>query len=105
MPRALPSEDPLLPAIAALRQEVDRLIDEQIALVTDKLEEVATSRIVLDLPKASQRVGQTAAGVPRERRNPPRGEVDPKQRLDALAKRLDGRMRRAGNRSETPPAE
>jgi hypothetical protein len=79
--------DALLRTIAELRSEVNHLIDEQVAHVRERVEEPVSSRPLRAAPVVS------AAEPPDE---PGKGRsLDPRQRLDALAKHLDHRLRLA----------
>jgi hypothetical protein len=93
--------DPLLQAIAELRSDVNRLIDEQVASVKERIEELASYRPLRVAPIQ-------AAPEPAPETSKPRS-LDPRQRLDALAKHLDHRLRQAtgpgverGERTATP---
>jgi len=83
--------DSLLRTIAELRSEVNHLIDEQVAFVKERVEEPVSPRV-------------PAGGAGRERdrssegRSPRSGRSTRGQRLDALAKHLDHRLRLANVR-------
>jgi hypothetical protein len=99
--------DPLLRAIAELRSDVNLLIDEQLAYVKDRLEDLVTSRALRAAPVAVQvavpvAVPVAVASVPEPPEETSRARtLDPRQRLDALAKHLDHRLRQAN----VPPPE
>ena len=79
--------DPLLRAIAELRTDVNLLIDEQVALVKDRVEELTPPRSVRSAPA----MNATATEAPDE--GTKARSLDPRQRLDALAKHLDHKLR------------
>jgi hypothetical protein len=103
MPSDAESND-LLRAIAELRIDVNRLIDEQVAQVKARVEEPATS----PMPPRAMRL----APVPKVPDPPDESgngrTLDPRQRLDALAKHLDHRLRQANGpaaeRTERAPS-
>jgi hypothetical protein len=131
-------QDPLLRAIADLREQVDRLIDEQKGVVGAALAAQEEEPPVVErLPPAPgpETLGTTAAAAPVSRARkpstpaafdrvddpsptpprpvstaqepappPPARSDDPRERLDALAKHLDRKLRQAGGPpAETPP--
>jgi hypothetical protein len=79
--------DSLLRTIAELRSEVNHMIDEQVAYVRDRVEEPVSPRVLRAAPVAS--VTEPPKEVTKGR------ALDPRQRLDALAKHLDHRLRLA----------
>ncbi len=79
--------DSLLRTIAELRSEVKHLIDEQVAYVKERVEEPASPRVLRAAPAAS--VTEPTQDITKAR------SLDPRQRLDALAKHLDHRLRLA----------
>jgi hypothetical protein len=87
VPNVLESDDPLLRAIADLRVDMNHLIDEQVNSIKERLDEQAQPRtlrpapvpIVTEPPDETSKVR----------------EIDPRQRLEALAKHLDHRLRLA----------
>ncbi len=135
--------DPLLRAIADLRDELNRLIDEQVASVgaleARALEpSLAPAPVSAPAPVHSDFPGDRYAVAPataanggktgkRPQRTSPAGDLpttpppdpapapappssesagDPRLRLDALAKRLDGRLKRGnGGPGERPKGE
>jgi hypothetical protein len=113
--------DPLLRAISDLRDEVNRLIDDQVARL-GALESTAA-----EAPAAPVRAAMTVDRPGPVAPTPPKSEApakrtprpatapeappqapssgtndDPLQRLDALAKHLDGRLRRGKGDGERP---
>jgi hypothetical protein len=87
MPSDPEENDPLLRALAELRQEVNSLIDEQVAQVKERVQESNVSRplrpaVVMNVAEPTEDVAKARA-------------LDPRQRLDALAKHLDHRLRLA----------
>jgi hypothetical protein len=94
------SSDPLLQAIAEFDGAVDRLIDEQIALLNSTGSEFVVSSA--DEPAVRLRryaqasKDENPAGPAPTLGAPPTARADdgPKQRLDALARHLDDRLRR-----------
>ena len=94
MPNDPGAGDPLVRAIAECRAELDRLIDDQAALLNGREEPLRAE------PRARR------APRPAPVSDPPEPvSDDPRQRLDALAKRLDGRLKRAtaeGGREPSP---
>ena len=87
MPHDPGAGDPLLRAIADCRVVLDRLIDEQVSRLSG-----------LEEPKP-RRTTKPAPVTP-----PPSPDLgDPRERLDALAKRLDGRLKRFGESEEDRP--
>jgi hypothetical protein len=92
--------DSLLRTIAELRAEVNLLIDEQVAYVKERVEEPIAPRVLRTAPVA------TVAEPPKDAAKP--RSLDPKSRLDALAKHLDHRLRLANvpaqERTEGTPA-
>jgi hypothetical protein len=87
MPSDVEVNDPLLRSIAELRAELNGLIDEQVAYVKERVEEPAPPRVLRAAP--AMNVTEPVEEVPRVR------ALDPRQRLDALAKHLDHRLRLA----------
>lgn len=102
----------LLRTIAELRSDVNRLIDEQLAQVR-ALEEKRTAEVAVERrfsplqpPDPTPPAARPSRASVRAREAtelppppPPRAEAasdDPSQRLDALARHLDGRLRRSG---------
>jgi hypothetical protein len=121
--------DPLLRAIAELRVDLNHLINEQIACVKERWEEPPVLRSLRTAPPLTPAPALTpvpaavpvpapapasapapalvVAGAPEAAAKP--RTLDPRQRLDALAKRLDHRARQANvpgaeraERSPTP---
>jgi hypothetical protein len=93
MPSDHEVNDPLLRSIAELRAELNSLIDEQVAYVKERVEEPVAPRVLRPAPPMSVSVSVNAIEPPEEV-----GTVralDPRQRLDALAKHLDHRLRLA----------
>jgi hypothetical protein len=88
MPSDHEVNDPLLRSIAELRAEVNLLINEQVAYVRGRMEAPPGAR--------GPRVGPSVMSVtePPEEVTQVR-PLDPRQRLDALAKHLDHRLRLA----------
>jgi hypothetical protein len=103
--------DPLLRAIAELRVDLNHLINEQIACVKERWEEppvlrsLRTAPSLTPVPAAAPAPASVPASTPApapalvvadvpEAAAKPR-TLDPRQRLDALAKRLDHRARQA----------
>jgi hypothetical protein len=85
--------DPLLRAIGDLRIDVLQLIDEQISYVKQRVDELSATSTPRPVPV------QPIPEVPEETlkdRN-----LDPRKRLDALAKHLDHRLRQVN----VPPLE
>jgi hypothetical protein len=122
------ANDPLLQAIAELREDLDRLIDEQGAIPAGAVADgssppsptvradagaeppVATA----SAPEPAPRRRRAEAGAAPERASePPRPEPEPAAdgrapddswlRLDALAKHLDRKMRQASTPAADPP--
>jgi hypothetical protein len=91
-------DDPLIRAIAELRSEVDRLIDAEIA----RLGAVAARPAIAT---NGRHVEPAPEPEPIEPSRPaPDGDAsDPGLRLDALAQRLEGRLRRARERTNGRP--
>jgi hypothetical protein len=87
MPSDHEANDPLLRSIAELRAEVKLLIDEQVAYVKERGEEPPAPRSLRAAPVMS--MAEPPEEVARVR------ALDPRQRLDALAKHLDHRLRLA----------
>lgn len=97
MPEVGGSEDLLVGLIAALRSEVNRRIDAAIA---------ALVRVPVGIPDAHSplRGGPGPAAQAESSASPP-GEAEASgQRLNALARRLEIRLRAAGERSNPPGA-
>src|SRR5262245_33477699 len=96
-----PESDDLLRAIAELRIDVNRLIDEQVARVKERAEEPATAP-----PPARTLRPAPVPNVPEPPDDVGKGRtLDPRQRLDALAKHLDHRLRQAnGQAAERAPS-
>jgi len=92
--------DPLLRAITDLRSELNHLIDEQVASVKERWEEPLSLRTPRSTPVPVVTEAPEEVAKPRA--------LDPKQRLDALAKHLDHRLRQANapgpERADRPPA-
>jgi hypothetical protein len=80
-------DDSLLRAIAEFRSEVNHLIDEQLAYVKDRVEEPSAHRPFRSAPVPT--VTEPPAEPAKVR------TLDPRERLDALAKHLDHRLRQA----------
>jgi hypothetical protein len=104
---------PLLRVITELRLDVDRLIDEEVRRLgmpprrEAKAIEIGAGRELMAAAPARTRPGGSTSGrengQPGPRAAGPRppegpGDDDPSRRLDALAKHLDDRMRRAAGR-------
>ncbi len=96
--------DPLLRAIAEFRAELNRLIDEQIERLGSPEESPRAEPLddrscdaYASPPRleARTRLGPRTTPAPEPAPAGPPG--DPRQRLEALAKRLDGRRRAAGD--------
>jgi hypothetical protein len=83
----LEDDDPLLRAIAELRTEVNQLIDEQVSYVKDRVEEQPVHRPFRLAPVST---ATEPSAEPAKVRT-----LDPRERLDALAKHLDHRLRQA----------
>src|SRR4051794_29073765 len=95
MPSDPQSNDPMLREIAKLRIDVNHLIDEQITFVKGWAEELAPPRGLRTAP---------APNVPEPPDETAKGRAaDPRQRLDALAKHLDHRLRLANVPSTERP--
>jgi hypothetical protein len=89
MATELEVNNPLLQELAELRAEVNQLIDEQVAYVKERVED-------LSLPRPLRATPLPIAGVSEPPEESVRGRtLDPRQRLDALAKHLDHRLRLA----------
>src|SRR3954452_4721925 len=84
-------QDPLQRAIVELRLELSRMIDEQVAYLKERTEEIAPPRPSRPSPSPSPSavMAEPPDEVARAR------ALDPRQRLDALAKHLDNRRRLA----------
>jgi hypothetical protein len=87
MSSATESDDPLLRAIAELRTDLLHLIDDQVAYWKERVEELPPPRAVRPAPVLNVAEPQEVAAKARP--------LDPRQRLDALAKHLDHRLRLA----------
>jgi hypothetical protein len=85
--------DPLLRAIGELRMDVLQLIDEQIAHVKQRVDELPSAPALRPAPVPP--IPETPEETPKDR------TLDPRKRLDALAKHLDHRLRQVN----VPPAE
>jgi hypothetical protein len=98
MSSELEDDDPLLRAIAEFRSEVNHLIYEQLAYVKDRVEEPSNHRPFRAAPVPT--VTEPPAEPAKVR------SLDPRERLDALAKHLDHRLRQASlpgaERSDRP---
>ena len=105
----------LLQTISELRSDVNRLIDEQLARVRTLEEKRAAEPAAerrYSAPQASAppppRAPRASAAVraqePVQERTAPETD-DPGQRLDALARHLDGRIRRSNGKAKTTPAD
>jgi hypothetical protein len=94
MPGDAEIDDPLLRAIAELRDEVNRLIDEQVASAKERDRAGEPSPAHARRPAPSPSMAAATAEPARAR------PLDPSQRLDALARHLDHRRRLNG--SPTP---
>lgn len=101
----------LLQTIAELRHDVNRLVDEQLARVRALDEKQAATAPAERRYSAPQPPPAPAPRPPRaqpaararevvEEPPPPAPSDDPSQRLDALARHLDGRLRRSNGRSK-----
>jgi hypothetical protein len=110
--RPTTADDPLLQAIAQLREEVDRLFDEQAAHLRlmeahAVSPEVAPSSSRRTPESMEQRFDKREAAVERPQAAGPASEMDPRNRLDALARHLDDRLRRrregSGDCQSSPP--
>jgi hypothetical protein len=92
--------DALLRTIAELRSEVNHLIDEQVAYVKERVEQPVSPRVLRAAAVAS--VTEPSRDAAKDR------SLDPRQRLDALARHLDHRLRLANvpgtDRTEGAPA-
>jgi hypothetical protein len=99
MPSDPESDDPLLRAIDELRADVNHLIDEQVTYVKDRVEDLTPPRPLRTAPVLN-------AAEPAPVEVPKARSLDPRQRLDALAKHLDHRLRLANvpapERAERP---
>jgi hypothetical protein len=94
---------PLLQAIAELRVDVDRLIEEELQLLASSDGGGDLLRVgVGDRVRKPGAFARTSAPVSSTLVTAEPAEGDPGQRLDALARHLDGRLRRVGSRAETP---
>ena len=92
MPSDPEVNDPLLRALAELRVEMNQLIDEQVAYVKERVEDPVSHRVLRAAPVMAapvMSVTEPAEEVAKAR------SLDPRQRLDALAKHLDHRLRLA----------
>jgi hypothetical protein len=87
MPGATESNDPLLRTIAELRTDVNQLIDEQVAYLKERVEDLTPPRALRPAPVLNVTEPPDEAAKARS--------LDPRQRLDALAKHLDHRLRLA----------
>lgn len=109
MPGDAEGHDPMLLAIAELRIDVNRLIDEQVARVKGRAGESTPPRparlspIAIPIAGPAPVLNDTAA--PDEAAGG--RTLDPRQRLDALAKHLDHRLRQgngpSNERTGRPP--
>ena len=105
----------LLQTISELRADVNRLVDEQLARVRaleEKRPDTAVERRFTAPPHPSQpAVRAPRAQVVSRTREPvepppkPAGSAAPSQRLDALARHLDGRLRRSGGKTKAAQGE
>ncbi|MDR3637329.1 MAG: hypothetical protein P4L84_26230 [Isosphaeraceae bacterium] len=105
----------MLQTISELRNDVNRLIDEQLARVRSLEEkrgsEPVTERRFSPPQPAYQPTARPArpSAVARNREpveEPPKPETgDPSQRLDALARHLDGRLRRSNGNAKPDKGE
>jgi hypothetical protein len=105
----------LLQTIVELRNDVNRLIDEQLAWVR-ALEEKRASEPASErrysapqvpappAPRAPRATAVARVREPAEQRPAPETD-DPSQRLDALARHLDGRLRRSNGKHRATPGE
>jgi hypothetical protein len=84
---ATESDDPLLRAIAELRTDLLHLIDDQVAYWKERVEDPTPPRAVRPVSVLNVAEPQEVAAKARS--------LDPRQRLDALAKHLDHRLRLA----------
>jgi hypothetical protein len=118
------ANDPLLQAIGELRQHLDRLIDEQRAILYGADGDGPASPMPAapadpgpEAPAAAEfapKPRRMPAAAPERGAEPPRTEPepapdgrapdDPRMRLDALAKHLDRKMRQASTPAADPPA-
>jgi hypothetical protein len=89
MPGDPETNDPLLRVIAELRADLNQWIDEQLAYVKERVEEPNPPRTMRPTPVLNLTEAVPPAPVEADRVQP----LDPRQRLDALAKRLDHRRR------------
>jgi hypothetical protein len=95
MPSDHEVNDPFLRSIAELRIEMNCLIDEQVAYVKQRVEEPVPPRMPRPAPvRSGPEPPEEVAAV---------RSLDPRQRLDALARHLDHRLRLAN--VNVPPAE
>ena len=85
--------DPLLRAIGDLRMDVLQLIDEQISYVKQRVDELSSTPAPRPVPV--QPIPEIPEETPKDR------SLDPRKRLDALAKHLDHRLRQVN----VPPLE
>ncbi len=123
------ANDPLLRAIGELREHLDRLIDEQRAILGGTVGDGPTAPAsiaradAVPEPPAAAAVAATelapkprrtaSAAAPERAAGPPRPEPeaapdgrasdDSRLRLDALAKHLDRKMRQASTPAADPP--
>src|SRR5262245_31300397 len=93
------SIEPILRAIAELRDEVDRLTDPASARRVAPPPEPAAPRLAPVRPSLARDPNPEMAPAPVE------GGGDPGERLDALARRLLGRLQRAERRPASGPEE
>jgi hypothetical protein len=125
MPESQSARDPLLQAIVDFRLELDRVIAEQVVALGQAADRPARG----GLERTTVEAAATALPGPRVKKAPrtslgDRGQLasssgavpdqaepaesgrgeDPRQRLNALAKRLDGRLRRVNGTSASQPA-
>jgi hypothetical protein len=98
-------DDSLVRTLAELRRELNHLIDEQVSYLKERQEEPISARAAMPRPAPAVVAAPSPPEPPDDARA--RG-LDPRQRLDALAKHLDHRRRQANGtgpeRGERAPA-
>jgi hypothetical protein len=121
MSQATVPGDPLLQAIAALRVDVDRWLEEELGQLRGIEAATATQEVQVGSPPSARPAepgraqlppapgaGPTSIPIPipigsgQKADGGPAGSEDPRRRLSALAKHLDRRLRRAKGEAERP---
>ena len=100
MPGDFEDNDPLLRAIAELRADMHQLIDEQVKSIKERIEDLAPPRALRAAPVLNGTEPPDETSKVRS--------LDPRQRLDALARHLDHKLRLANvpapDRAERGPS-